>query len=37
VLEAECLGIVQDAEKTGYQLPVGFNCLGGSPSLALSK
>jgi regulator of protease activity HflC (stomatin/prohibitin superfamily) len=37
VLEAECLGIVQDAEKTGYQLPVGFNCLGSSPSLALSK
>jgi regulator of protease activity HflC (stomatin/prohibitin superfamily) len=27
----ECLGIVQDAEKTGYQLPAGFgNCISGS-------
>lgn len=32
VLIAQCLSIVQNAEKTGYQLPAGFNCLGGGIS-----
>jgi regulator of protease activity HflC (stomatin/prohibitin superfamily) len=36
VLEQECLQTVQTAIKSGYQLPAGFNCLGGSSELALS-
>jgi regulator of protease activity HflC (stomatin/prohibitin superfamily) len=36
-LIAQCLGIVQDAEKTGYELPAGFgNCITGSPAIAVS-
>lgn len=37
VLVHECLQIVQEAEKTGYQLPAGYNCFGGSAGVVLGK
>lgn len=37
VLVHECLQIVQEAEKTGYQLPAGFNCVGSATGVVLGK
>ena len=38
VLVAQCLQIVRDAEKTGYQgLPPGFSCFGPSNGVVLGK
>jgi hypothetical protein len=36
VLVHECLNIVANAANTGYQLPVGFTCIPGNTSLALT-
>jgi hypothetical protein len=37
VLVHECLQVVANASKTGYQLPAGFNCFGSSNPVALGK